>query len=103
MSENGEFQKLLFDKINTIEKKVDKFGDALIEIARTEERVAKLLEADSKKTDWLMELQKRVSELEKARIARSAILDRVEKGVWVTITAVIAAFIAGLVSWWNTP
>lgn len=102
---DNDIQQLILAEITDLKKKVDKFAEALIEIAKTEERVARLLESDGKKTDWILELQGRVSELEKQRIAATAVSSRVEKGIWIGITsfvsATIAAIIAGFVTWWN--
>lgn len=81
----------LMSQMNRIEGKVDSMQTALVSMARTEERVVRLMEADQKKTEWVLGLQNRVSELEKSEIGSKAISTRIERAAWIFVTVLLTA------------
>lgn len=85
-------------QMNRIEGKVDVMQTAFIQMARTEERVVQLLEADQKKTEWILKLQDRVVELEKSDFGHRAITSRIERASWIVVTAGLTLFLGWLVA-----
>jgi hypothetical protein len=99
---NGVYQDPLvtqmMTQMNRIEGKVDAMQTAFVQMARTEERVVRLLEADQKKTEWLFQLQNRLVEVEKSDIGSKAISTRIERAAWIFVTALLTAGIGWLVT-----
>jgi len=88
----------MMTQMNRIEGKVDSMQAAFVQMARTEERVVRLLEADQKKTEWLLGLQNRVVDLEKSDIGTKAISTRIERAAWIVATAILTAGIGWLIA-----
>lgn len=92
----------ILQRLDRLEKKVDRLGEALIEIAKTEERVIRLMESDNEKTKWLRALQDRVVDLEKKDAEEKAVSRRVERAIWAFITAAFSIAAAIIVSLFKT-
>lgn len=88
----------MMTQMNRIEGKVDTMQTAFVQMARTEERVVTLLGADQKKTEWILKLQDRVFELEKNEAGQRALTSRVERVLWIVVTAALVTFVAWLTS-----
>ena len=98
---NGAHNSLISQmtmQMNRIEGKVDTMQAAFIQMAKTEERVVRLLEADQKKTEWLMTIQDRVVELEKKEVGQRAVTSRVERIMWIMVTAGLTGFVGWLIA-----
>lgn len=93
----------ILSRLDRLERKMDDLGLALVNLARTEERVIRLMESDNEKTKWLRELQNKVVDLEKGEAEKSAISRRVERGIWAAITSAFAIAAALIVSWVKEP
>ena len=92
---SGEtLENQILQRLDRLETKMDDLGKALLELAKTEERVIRLMEADDKKTDWLVSLQDRIVDLEKERAESSAVARRIERIIWLIITAGLSGVIA---------
>jgi len=91
----------IISRLDRLEKKMDDLGLALVNLARTEERVIRLMESDNEKTKWLRDVQNKVVELEKREGERGAISRRVERGIWAAITAAFAITSALIISWFR--
>lgn len=85
---------LVIQRLDRLERKMDDVSRVLVEIARTEERVVRLMEADNEKTKWLRSLQDRVVELEKQNSQAEAVSRRVERFFWILFTAGVGAAVA---------
>ena len=83
------FMAQMMTQMNRIEGKVDAMQSAFVQMAKTEERVVQLLEADQKKTEWILKLQDRVVDLEKQGVGQRAITSRIERAAWVVLTVVV--------------
>ena len=88
----------LVTQMNRIEGKVDTMQVAFIQMAKTEERVVRLLESDQKKTEWLMKIQDRVVDLEKKEVGQNAVSSRIERAAWIIVTAVLTVFVGWLIT-----
>lgn len=91
----------ILSRLDRLEKKMDDLGLALVNLARTEERVIHLMESDNEKTKWLREVQGKVVDLEKREAERAAISRRVERGIWAAITAAFAIAATLVASWFR--
>lgn len=98
MTTKEDTVNLVIQRLDRLEKKMDDVSRILFEIAKTEERVVRLMEADNEKTRWLRTLQDRVVELEKHNSQADAISRRVERFFWILFTAGVGAAIA----FWRT-
>lgn len=97
---DGEpLENAILTRLERIEKKVDDFGTALITLAKTEERVLQLMKDASDEKRWMLQLQNRITELEKIDVAEKAISRRVERMVWAGITAAFSIATALIVAW----
>lgn len=98
MSESSDLGSAMLKHLTTqmdrIETKVDTMQAAIVQMAKTEERVVRLMESDTKKTEWILELQDKVIKLEKDQVGRNAIVSRVERVLWVGLTAALGLYIA---------
>ena len=92
------FLAQMITQMNRIEGKVDAMQTAFVQMARTEERVVQLLEADQKKTEWILKLQDRVVDLEKNEVGQKAVTSRIERAAWIIVTAALTLFVAWLVA-----
>ena len=92
------FMAQMITQMNRIEGKVDTMQAAFVQMARTEERVVQLLEADTKKTEWLLQLQNRIVDVEKSDISSKAISTRIERAAWIVVTALLTAGVGWLLT-----
>lgn len=97
-NQHDPFVSQLMTQMNRIEGKVDGMQTALLTIAKTEERVTRLMESEGKKTDWILKLQERIAELEKSDISMKAISTRLERAAWIIITALLTLFVGWLIT-----
>lgn len=79
-----------------IEDKVDKLSEAVVSLARMEERMITLFKRMDSYELTQHHLQTRVTEVEKVSASRSAIFRLVDKLVWIVIGIVVALGIEAL-------
>lgn len=77
------------NRLDRIESKIDKLGDALIAIARVDERVAAVEERVSEIYTLIAEHEDRVRDLESFAIKNNQVIKNIIKLVWIIVTAVI--------------
>ena len=79
-------------RLDRIEQKLDKMADAIVSLARMEERMVTLFKRmdayDTKQDD----LSDRVTELEKTSNARGLIFSWGERVVWILVTLGLTAY-----------
>lgn len=92
------FLSQMITQMNRIEGKVDAMQTAFVQMARTEERVVQLLEADQKKTEWIVKLQERVLELEKNQVGQKAVTSRIERAAWIVVTATLTIIVGWILA-----
>lgn len=84
----------LSKQMNRMEEKVDGIHKVITQMARTEERVTRLMEQDQKKTEWMLELQAKIHALQTSEAGKNAVTMRIERAVWAIFAAVIAYAVA---------
>ena len=88
----------MMTQMNRIEEKVDGMQTALLTMARTEERVVQLIQSDNKKTEWILKLQERINDLEKSNVGTRAVSSRIERAVWIIVSAMLAIVVGWLMT-----
>lgn len=94
---NWDMNERQFDVINhrmdTMESKIDRITDALIQLARTEERI---LQLEDDKRDIRVQLNRhgeQISELQTHVLQNSNLTGTVSKIAWIIGTAIVSAYI----------
>lgn len=89
------------DSVNTLNKRLDRFEGqldgirlAVVQMAKTEERVAIILEQTTTLFRQNSELQKRIAKLENENATQAKSISTFERLGWIAITAFI-----GSISW----
>lgn len=80
-------------RLARIEQKLDKLSDAVVSLARMEERMLTLFKRMDKYEQAQESLSDRVTEVEKISIGRGAIFRIVDKATWIVVGIVVALVI----------
>lgn len=76
-----------------IEQKLDKLADAVISLARMEERMITLFNRmDNYETKQTL-IEVRINDMEKTTVSRGAVFRLVDKATWIVVGVVVAFFI----------
>lgn len=81
------------ERLARIETKVDQLADAMVTMARMEERMVTLFKRMDRYDDQQSKLDAKVSSLEKTSIKRSAIEVLVDKAFWLIGGAALTWFV----------
>ena len=76
-------------RLDRIEEKIDKLADAIISIARAEEKIANMQEDQSNFADKLIIIDDRYRELVTRTLDNEQKLSTITKIFWIVITAVV--------------
>lgn len=77
-------------RLSRIEVKLDKLAEAVVSLARMEERMITLFKRMDAYEDRQSDLEVRIIEVEKINVGRGAIYRIVDKATWLVIGAFIA-------------
>ena len=77
-------------RLSRIELKLDKLSDAVVSLARMEERMLTLFKRMDSYDQKQIIVENRVREVEKVSISRGAIFRLVDKMVWLIVGLIIA-------------
>jgi Flp pilus assembly protein TadB len=80
-------------RLARIEQKLDKLSDAVVSLARMEERMLTLFKRMDKYEQAQDSLTERVTDVEKISIGRGAIFRVVDKATWIVVGIVVALVI----------
>lgn len=80
-------------RLARIEQKLDKLSDAVVSLARMEERMLTLFKRMDKYEQAQDNLTERVTEVEKISIGRGAIFRVVDKATWIVVGVIVALVI----------
>ena len=84
------------DRLDRIEEKIDKMSEAIISIARAEEKIMTLTSYSKQNAETVQTLLRRLERLEGTVNANAAVVKIINKMFWIVIAAA-AASISGLV------
>ena len=76
-----------------IEQKLDKLADAVVSLARMEERMITLFKRMDSYESRQSEIESRVTEVEKISVSRGAVFRIVDKATWIVVGIVVALVI----------
>ena len=76
-----------------IEQKLDKLSEAVVSLARMEERMITLFKRMDSYEGKQGELEERVIEIEKISVSRGAVFRLIDKATWIVVGVVVALLI----------
>ena len=83
-------------RLARIEQKLDKLSEAVISLARMEERIITLFSRMDTYDARQLNMEDRVADVERVNVSRGAVFGVVNKLVWLVIGLVTAVVIEGL-------
>ena len=81
------------ERLGRIEKKLDDLAQAVVGLARMEERMITLFKRMDTYDNAQFKLSERVNELEKSSTKKTAILSVGERLVWLVVGAIVVTFV----------
>lgn len=87
-------EKTRFDRI---EEKIDKMSDAIIALARAEEKISSLDETTRVILSRMVAQEDRLREVEQSQIDSDATIKTIKSAVWTFVSAIITGLGAGIV------
>ena len=79
-----------------IERKIDQLSDAVVSLARMEERMITLFKRMDAYDDRQTELSEKIADIDKQMTKRSVIYGIVDRAGWVAVAAGITALVTGV-------
>ena len=80
-----------YKRLEKIEDKIDKLSDAVISIARIEERVNTVLKQNERFFTRMDKLEDRVETVEQKALVNTKGVGSIERFFWIIVSAVVAA------------
>ena len=80
-----------YKRLEKIEDKIDKLSDAVISIARIEERVNTVLKQNERFFTRMDKLENRVETVEQKALVNTKGIGSIERIFWIIVSAVVAA------------
>ena len=84
-------------RLARIEQKLDKLSEAVVSLARMEERMITLFNRMDGYDIRQSNIEDRVSEVEKITVSRGAVFRLVDKLIWIVVGLVTAVVIEGII------
>lgn len=79
-------------RLDRIEQKLDKMADAIVSLARMEERMVTLFKRMDNYEGSQTKIDERVSKLEKTSASRGTVISGLERLFWIVITVGLTVF-----------
>jgi len=89
MTGDTKGMKQVIDRLDRFESKLDSIQTALVELARTEERVVQLMEKDARREAMMNDMQKRLGKLETAQAENKSKIALMWTGLGVAVSTII--------------
>jgi hypothetical protein len=83
-------------RLARIEQKLDKLSEAVVSLARMEERIITLFNRMDTYDARQLNMEDRVADIEKVTISRGAVFRLVDKLIWIVVGLVTAVVIEGV-------
>ena len=87
-------------RLDRIEEKIDKMAEAVVSLARAEEKIISLNTTTHAMLKRFVEYDTRLREVEKKTADSEMKLKSITAFIWTVITAIVAAVVSGL-AWFN--
>jgi len=78
-------------RLDRIEEKIDKLADAIVSLARAEERIASIADMQSHQTERLNRLSNKIDDIAAQAADNARTVQLINKLFWIVIAAAIAA------------
>lgn len=75
------------DRLDRIEEKIDRMSEAIISLARAEEKITTLASFSKQQSDMIGQLTKKMERLEAGVAQNSAVVNIINKVFWIIIAA----------------
>jgi hypothetical protein len=83
-------------RLDRIEAKIDKLADAIVSVARAEEKLISMEQKYGAQYERLNKLSGKIDELEKVVITNSTTVNNINKLFWVVIVAAVGAIVSNI-------
>jgi len=83
-------------RLSRIEQKLDKLSEAVVSLARMEERIITLFNRMDTYDARQLNMEDRMADVEKVTISRGAVFRLVDKLIWIVVGLVTAVVIEGV-------
>jgi methyl-accepting chemotaxis protein len=83
-------------RLDRIEEKIDKLADAMISLARAEEKIVSLAELQSNQTERLNRLSHKIDEIAAETADNTRTVQLINKLFWVVLVAAVGAIATNL-------
>jgi len=84
-------------RLARIEQKLDKLSEAVVSLARMEERIITLFNRMDTYDARQLNMEDRMADVEKVTISRGAVFRLVDKLIWIVVGLVTAVVIEGVI------
>jgi hypothetical protein len=84
-------------RLARIEQKLDKLSEAVVSLARMEERIITLFNRMDTYDARQLNMEDRVADIEKITVSRGAVFRLVDKLIWIVVGLVTAVVIEGVI------
>jgi hypothetical protein len=82
-------------RLSRIEQKLDKLSEAVVSLARMEERIITLFNRMDTYDSRQLNMEDRVADIERISVGRGAVFKLVDKLIWIVVGLVTAVVIEG--------
>ena len=83
-------------RLDRIEEKIDRLADAMIDLARAEEKIAALAESQGHHTERLNRLSRKIDDIAGETAENTRTVQLINKLFWVVIVAAIGAIASNI-------
>ncbi len=83
-------------RLDRIEAKIDKLADAMVSVARAEEKLISMEQKYGAQYERLNKLSGKIDELEKVVITNSTTVNNINKLFWIVIVAAVGAIASNI-------
>ena len=78
-------------RIDRIEEKIDKMSEAIVALARAEEKIATLTSFSKQQSEMVRQLSIRIDKLEETVLANSSTVVIINKAFWIIVAGAVTA------------
>ncbi len=91
-SEQRQVYTIQSQRLDRIEEKLDQMGEAIVMLARAEEKIATLTSFSKQQSEQIQNLINRIDRVENLAIGNSSTVALINKVFWLIIVGLVSAF-----------
>jgi len=92
MSDERQVYTIQSQRLDRIEEKIDQMGEAIVMLARAEEKIHTLTSFSKQQSEQIQNLINRIDRVENLAIGNSSTVALINKVFWLIVAGLIAAF-----------